>query len=507
MNNEANETREREISISFLFKVLKKNVAVICIATVLFGIFGGLYSVFFQKTKYTATAEFHVNNILPTAGYVTDAMLSAASKIADSCVEVAKKDVLAKKAVEDPEHELDKYFGVPKTQAVSYVKSMISAGKSNTDSQIFYVTVTSQNKDHTYHVILAIQDVMQEVANLVTQSELNSVSAPKLALVTEIEEEKQIKTVTPSHTKYALLGAILGLVASYAVTFVIAINDTKIYGEETVKQNFSQPVIGAIPQWMAESDMDSRKLSHKKRIARDVGKTTRRYTDKLITKDTPFAITESFKLLRTNLCYSIAADSCPVFAITSDYSGSGKSLVSANLAVTFAQLGKRTLLVEGDMRCPDLRHIFGEESAHSGLSELLSGNVEKTADATVSTSYDKLSVVFSGRIPPNPTELLGSERMKALVDEWKASYDVVIIDLPPVHEVADACVISPLVSGYVLVARTEHSEINSLAASVDSIKRLHGTVCGFVVNDINIKLGSRASRTYNKYSVYGSERA
>ena len=94
--------------------------------------------------------------------------------------------------------------------------------------------------------------------------------------------------------------------------------------------------------------------------------------------------------------------------------------------------------------------------------------------------------------------------MKTLVEAWSADFDVVIIDLPPVFEVADAGVMSTLVSGYVLVARSEHSDTSALASAVDNLRRVHGNICGFVINDINMKLGSiGASRKYGKYGKYG----
>ena len=123
------------------------------------------------------------------------------------------------------------------------------------------------------------------------------------------------------------------------------------------------------------------------------------------------------------------------------------------------------------------------------------------------TEYDNLSLIYSGRIPPNPSELLGSEKMGELVDEWKSEYDVVIIDLPPVFEVADAGVMSTRVNGYVLVARSEHSDVTALVHSIDNLRRVNGNICGFVLNDINIKMGAlNAAHKYGKYGKYAKYR-
>ncbi len=501
MNSEINEVKEREISFSVLFKVLKKNLLIIAAATLVLAILLGAYSMLFQDTKYTAKAEFLVNNILPTAGYVTTQMTDAAATIASTCVEVSTKDILAKSAVR--EHELDKYFACPESDAVKYVMSMISAGKTDADSQIFSVTVTSLNPDHTYRVIRAVQDVMPDVVKTITTSEENAVSAPSLPLVTEVETEKDIRTVTPSLLKMVVLGAALGAVISYVIAFIIFINDKKVYDEESIRENFKQPVIGAIPQWISDADADAQKLSRKKLLLRDISKTSRSFKDKLINDKTPFAITESFKQLRTNLSYSVAAEKCPVFAVTSDFSGAGKSIISSNLALSFAMLGKKTLLVEGDMRCPDFKHIF-ENSSSVGLSELLSGNASSSAEVAFTSANENLFVISSGRIPPNPSELLGSNKMGKLIDEWKNDYDVVIIDLPPIHDVADAGVVSSFVDGYVLIARCGHSDTSALTESIGAINRVRGAVCGFVVNDINLKVGRNGNYKYKSYSAYAT---
>ncbi len=505
MSNEINETKEKEISFSALLQVLRKNVVILLIVTILFGALGGLYSVLFQKTRYVAKAEFYVKNILGTSDYITDGMLTAGAKIASSCVEVAEKDLLAIRAVEA--RGLDKYFGKTKTESVKIVKGMINASKTSVDSQAFSVTVTSaRGKEDALKVMLAVQDVMTDVVKEITTASPDAISASDLAPLEWVETENDISTVKPSMTRMAVIGAALGFILAYVVCFIIYVNDTKVYDEESIKSSFNYPLIGAIPQWILESDTEAMKLSRKKILQRDLSKTTRKYTDKLISQDTPFAITESFKQLRTNLCYSIAAEKCPVFAVTSDFSGAGKSLISANLAITFAQLGKKTLLVEGDLRCPDFKHIF-ENSNSVGLSELLSGNVESNSDALTDVGYENMSVIFSGRIPPNPSELLGSDRMRELVESWTAEYDVVIIDLPPVFEVADAGVMSTLVSGYVLVARSDHSDTTALAGAVDNLRRVHGNICGFVINDINMKVGAiNAAHKYGKYSKYAKYR-
>lgn len=235
----------------------------------------------------------------------------------------------------------------------------------------------------------------------------------------------------------------------------------------------------------------------------------RNYKGKLLTSSTPFGVTEAFNTLRTNLCYATAAEKCPVFAITSDFSGVGKSVISANVAASFAMLGKKTLLIECDLRRPELSRVFNVEKG-IGLSELLSGVVTNRDEIMRSVGYDNLDVVFSGRIPPNPSELLGSETMASFIKECRESYDIIIVDTPPAYEVSDIGVISSLLTGTVMVARSNYSDINAIYAAEELINGVNGRVIGYVVNDVEYKSGAGyrknkyGYRGYRKYARYYS---
>ena len=168
-----------------------------------------------------------------------------------------------------------------------------------------------------------------------------------------------------------------------------------------------------------------------------------------------FAAAEAYKLLRTNLMFSFSGQSiCHVIGMTSSFRGEGKSLTSINLAYSLAEAQKSILLIEGDMRLPTMAARLNLAST-PGLSNLLVGlnSISEATQQFVTTMEDGKSIVcdvlVSGEIPPNPSELLGSDRMQVLLEKLRERYDYIILDLPPVTAVTDAAVASKLVDGMV----------------------------------------------------------
>ena len=250
---------------------------------------------------------------------------------------------------------------------------------------------------------------------------------------------------------------------------------------------------------------------HKKTFRREVvdGKSTYRirrdYADRLLSKESPFWITEAFKTLRTNLTYSTTGDTkCPVFGITSDFAGAGKSLIAANLAISFAQLGKRVLLIDGDMRCPAQHRIFGVDKKRYGLSEALTGASGDVLEHYLTVSnYEGLDLMVCGHIPPNPCELLASERMKRLLAEVTLSYDYVLIDLPPICATTDAGVLALSLTGYILAVRAGYSNLNAISDSLETMNAMHANLIGFVINAVPPKTGVRYGSYKGRYGNYG----
>ena len=212
-----------------------------------------------------------------------------------------------------------------------------------------------------------------------------------------------------------------------------------------------------------------------------------------------FAIVESYKAARTNIMFSLSADDQKLFAVTSYSKGEGKSTVSANLAISFSKMEKKVLLVDCDLRRPNIHNIFKIENS-TGLSNVI-GKMGDFDEAVHRDVLPNLDILPSGTIPPNPSELLCSSRFADLVKRLSEEYDYVIFDTPPIGVVSDALLLKDYVAGFVVVLRernTTHGDIQNL---LESAKLADCKMLGF------IKVGctsgkKRGKRGYYYYQYY-----
>lgn len=225
----------------------------------------------------------------------------------------------------------------------------------------------------------------------------------------------------------------------------------------------------------------------------------------LLNKDTPFAIREAFNMLRTNLMYTMTEneEGGPVYGITSTIENTGKSTVITNLAVSFTHLHKKVLLVDGDMRCPTVHGFFGIDKRHAGLSELISGI---QTDVVIKDVVPGLDLITSGRIPPNPSELITSPRFLDLLAEWRKQYDIVFIDFPPIGIVTDSLAICQHITGYIFAIRSGKSNAKAVNTAIESMERLGAKIVGVVLNDYNLKGVNGYRYNGSRYSAYSKSK-
>jgi capsular exopolysaccharide synthesis family protein len=220
-------------------------------------------------------------------------------------------------------------------------------------------------------------------------------------------------------------------------------------------------------------------------------------------KDARSPVAEAFRVLRTNLQFAAVDKDLKVILVTSPSPREGKSTVVRYLAQAISQTGKKVMALDADLIVPTLHRQFGIPNQR-GLSNLIVGD----ADFTVFTrpkEYPNLSVITSGPIPPNSSELLGSVRMRRLMDRLREEYDVVVMDTPPILPATDAVVASSLADGVILVVRAAHTRQGEVRHAQEALEAAHANLLGVVLN----RARRRVNEYYNArtYGAYSTERA
>lgn len=220
--------------------------------------------------------------------------------------------------------------------------------------------------------------------------------------------------------------------------------------------------------------------------------------DRLITNGhSRSPVAEAYKTLRTNLQYAAFDSSLKSIIVTSCEPGEGKSLTSANLAITIAQNGKKVLLVDCDLRKPMQKRVFNI-MAIKGLTNILAENIDYKEVAN-DVKVDNLRVITSGPKPPNPAELLGSSKMEEFIHRATSENDIVILDTPPVLPVTDAIVLSRMVDGIIVVLRHGQTTIEAVDIVKRQFEKVGANVLGAVINAVPV---NDDSYYYNYYEYY-----
>ncbi|MDF2926678.1 MAG: capsular biosynthesis protein [Paenibacillaceae bacterium] len=207
-------------------------------------------------------------------------------------------------------------------------------------------------------------------------------------------------------------------------------------------------------------------------------------------------IAEAYRTLRTNIEFSNIDEDVKSIMVTSVQAGEGKSTIAANLAIAFAQTNKRVLLIDADLRKASMHNIFNLNN-RIGLTSLLTGH-SHISEALLECYVENLQILTSGPIPPNPSELLASRKLSAVMNELKLRYDVLIIDAPPAGAVSDALVLSSKCDGVLMVidsGKVRREQALKVKASFEHVK---ARMLGVVLNNRN-----RKETNFTAYSYYG----
>jgi tyrosine-protein kinase Etk/Wzc len=294
-------------------------------------------------------------------------------------------------------------------------------------------------------------------------------------------------SIRPNRRKDYLTGFLTAVLFGLLAVFFVEYLDDTIKDPETAKRVFNAPLLAIIPHIPTENDDVRGEEAKQKR---------------LITVLAPKAqASEAFRALRTSIHFSGARRKRQVMMVTSSFSGEGKSTIAANLAVALAQAGGRVALLDCDLRRPSLHALF-KLGKVPGLSEVLAGDL--SADEILhGTEVPGLDIYCSGTVPPNPSELLGSEQMEKLLEDLKGRYDSILLDAPPVLAVTDAPLLTTATHMVLLVVEGGKVPVKAARRVHEMLSDLKAPLAGLVLND---KAAASGKGYYGAYGYYTSYR-
>lgn len=512
------EQQKVQVDLIMLWRVLQANILKIVIVALLLGSAVGLYRYTNAVPTFTAETKFLVSGVqiyrddesFEIVGAVSSNSASAGAAVAYNAPYIIMED----KALNNVCEYLRNNYGADYSNINRRdVRGMLDV---TVDNQIVIVKIVSTDKKVTYDVATAVQNTvpasMDYYFGILNTDGVENIDSVAKAIT--LASEENVTEVGRNTVMYALLGFGLGLVLVFVFCVFRTYFDNTIYSDEDLKNLFEIPIVGQIPTWENTKVADNQ-FKDKTRRNRFKGGQSQSQTDggnimsdrdyqgRLLDKKTPFAITEAFKTLRTNVCYTTKGEKCAVYGITSAYVSAGKSLIISNMAISFAQMNKKVLLVDGDLRCPVIHKVFNLDNKVFGFSDLLAGICSYDDIYRRNGGYENLNIITSGKIPPNPAELLASSNMKQFIETIKDEYDFVFIDLPPICEVSDAGIISDQVTGFIFAVRAGYSDRRMISYAIESMEGFDSNLSGFVLNDIDIKSGDYyKNKYYSSYSKY-----
>lgn len=481
-----------EINLGEMFAYFKAKLHILLIILALIFGLGSFYVFFMQKPKYEATATVIVSSDKSNANLPGE--VATNKNLIDTYTQVVKSHRVLDKVKNDINIE-QPYDEMLKMINVSAIKGTEIINITTTDRDAEFATkMTNKIADH----------FVKEIAKIYNDRNINVLDSA----VTPTEPAN-IKIVRQEIMVFAA-----GLIVSVSILFLVFYFDRSVKTSEQVESQLHLPVIGKIHMIDAEKERLKRRqraLALKaKKEAKDDDATENEdsaeneeeiseedLSSELILKNNPKSIiSEDFRTVRTSLDFSLVGKNNNSLVLTSTVPNEGKSFVSANLAIAFANTGKKVLLVDADMRLGRQHEIF-ELSNQAGLSNLL---VETTGDRLrkyiQKTDIENLSVVTRGVTPPNPAELIDSKQMEKFIATVKSKYDYVIIDSAPVYNLADSLIISKKADRTMIVCRVNKTNIDHVKDGLKSLQAIDANIAGVILNQIPLE---KRTGYYNQY--------
>lgn len=363
-----------------------------------------------------------------------------------------------------------------------------------------------------------LANVTRQIAEtgLLVQSNSSNVSLVDYAVV----------PTKPSHPKKLLIisiAGILGLVVGGILAITLHSLDNTLHTPEELENLLQIPNLGVVPSFEKDSKKANvaieaiERTSENSNKTADIDKTDNETTNEnnirteqpnlqivnglsnlieieYFNRPTSLA-SEAYRTIRTGVLLSQAGEPPRTILVTSAQSSEGKTTASANLAASLASTGANVIVVDCDLRRPSVSKVFQATKNSLGLSEVLTG--QAVLSDVITKKMDNISLISSGRIPPNPAELLGSSHMANLLDQLSVSFDYVILDSPPVLPVTDSIILSKIVDGVVFIVKADSTPRKVTLDAMVRLSNVGARILGTILNDIDV-----SRRTYGYYNKY-----
>lgn len=364
------------------------------------------------------------------------------------------------------------------TAQIDAIKAQIEVTQANIDRVGTPRSTQQENQLRDLQTVLAQQqnsyaNLVQSFENLrlVELQEMDNIAAVRAAKLPEAP-------ISGNTIPNLLLGSIVGIALVLTVITLIEYLDDRVRSPQMIQDTLGATFLGAIDVIRTQSS-------------------DQQLSEKLITAVEPrHPVSEAYRGIRTNLRFSTVDSRLDTLLVTSSNAGEGKSVTAANLAIVMAQLGLSVVLVDADMRKPTQHKLF-HLNRQPGLSDALIAENTPPQQYLHPVDIPNLQILPSGMTPPNPAELLSSQRMRQLLAALHSEADVVIIDTPPLLVVTDAAVLASYVRDVVLVVNAKRTQRSALTRSIEALHKIDAHLCGVIVNEL-----SRSARGYAYYGEY-----
>lgn len=428
--------------------IIWRRLWIIFLTTVLLVVGSGILSYFILEPEYETFTTFMLSKpnmrmgSNEAIGY-NDIILN--QKLVFTYGEIAKSRLVSSKVINN--------LGLNITPEELRKKVKVSLIE---DTEIIKISV-----NHTVPELAA--KIANETSKVFEENIVNMLKVENIQVIDKAEVP--IKAVSPKPELNMLIAGILGIMTGMFLVFLLEFLDNTIKTPLDVEKHIGSTVIGMIPKSLEDRNPKS-------------------------------YVSEAYRTLRTNIQFISIDKNIQTLVVTSSVPGEGKSTVAANLAITMAQLDKKVLLIDADLRKPKIHKIFNKFN-FSGLTTVLAEEHDYKAYVEV-TDISNLEILTSGPIPPNPAELLGSNRMKDFLEKVKEDYDIILLDSPPVGIVTDAAILSTKCHGVLIVCAAGKVIIKAAVNTKKTLEKVNANIIGVVMNKILIKEKRYYYQSYSK---------